>query len=51
MSAGELTVAARLSPAATTSVIGRDQLALISEFLERARRVQEEQTARPKGRA
>lgn len=28
-----------------------DQLAVISEFLETARRVQEEQTARLKGRA
>ncbi|GGO47397.1 MarR family transcriptional regulator [Streptomyces daqingensis] len=102
LSAGELSVAARLSPAATTSVIDRlervgyvtrsrdganrrrvlvaateaartaerevygpvgeagrsalrdydaDQLALIGEFLETARRVQEEQTARLKGRA
>ena len=100
MSAGELTAAARLSPAATTSVIDRleragyvtrcrdgtnrrrvlvsateaartaerevygpvgeagraalrnfdaDQLAVISDFLETARRVQEEQTARLKG--
>ncbi|SCK18088.1 DNA-binding transcriptional regulator, MarR family [Streptomyces sp. WMMB 322] len=102
MPAGELTAAARLSPAATTSVIdrleragyvtrGRDvanrrrvlvtateaartaerevygpvgeagraalrnydaaQLALISDFLEAARHVQEEQTARLKGEA